>query len=294
LLAVDQSGFNKERRTDECIAQILDIDRSRIYRVKRDCVEHSLEDALTRRIAERGHRPCALDGEQEARLIVMTYGEPPEGRARWTVRLLAEHLVELKIVDEISYSTVSRVLKIKEIKPWLRKEWVIPPEQNGAFVAAMENVIDVYTRPEDPAYPVVCMDEMPKQLSDECREAYRDDHEVEYFDTEYVRCGTTNVFMTVDPLVGKRMVKVFEHKTRQDFAHFVENIAAMYPNAKRITLVCDNLNTHDFGSLYETFDPEKPHALMRSFECKRPFRSYSRRRILHYSNSNTEKSHPPR
>lgn len=148
----------------------------------------------------------------------------------------------------------------------MRKEWVIPPGQNGAFVAAMENVIDVYTRPEDPAYPVVCMDEMPKQLIDECRESYRDEHGVEYFDTEYVRCGTTNVFMAVDPLAGKRMVRVFERKTRQDFAHFVENISDMYPNAKRITLVCDNLNTHDFGSLYETFDPEKAHALMRRFE----------------------------
>jgi transposase len=115
LLAVDQSEFNKERKTDECIAQVLDIDRSRIYRVKRDCVEHSLEEALTGRIAERGHRPSALNGEQEARLVAMACGESPEGRARWTVRLLAEHLVELKIVDEISYSTVSRVLKKRRL-----------------------------------------------------------------------------------------------------------------------------------------------------------------------------------
>lgn len=116
LLAVDRSVLNKEeRKTDECIAQILDIDRSRIYRVKRDCVEHSIEEALTGRIADRGHRPCALDGGQEARLIAMACGEPPDGRVKWTVRLLAEHLVELSIVDEISYSTVSRVLKKKKL-----------------------------------------------------------------------------------------------------------------------------------------------------------------------------------
>ena len=117
LLAVDQGEFNQERKTDERIAQILDIDRSRIYRVKRDCVEHSIEEALTGRIEERGHRPCILDDEQEARLIAMASGEAPEGRAKWTVRLLAERLVELGIVDEISYSTASRVLK-KEFKPW--------------------------------------------------------------------------------------------------------------------------------------------------------------------------------
>jgi hypothetical protein len=115
----------------------------------------------------------------------------------------------------------------------------------------MENVIDVYTRPEDSAYPVVCMNEMPKQLIADCREAYRDEHGAEYFDTEYVRCGTLNVFMAVDPLAGKHMVKVFERKMRQDIAHFVENISDMYPNAKRITLVCDNLTPHNFVSLYE-------------------------------------------
>ena len=116
LLAVDRSEFNnEERKTDECIAQILDINKSRIYRVKRDCVEHSIEEALTGRIAERGHRPCILDGEQEARLIAMACSEPPEGRVRWTVRLLADRMVELKIVDEISYSTVSRVLKKKKL-----------------------------------------------------------------------------------------------------------------------------------------------------------------------------------
>lgn len=130
----------------------------------------------------------------------------------------------------------------------------------------MENVIDVYTRPEDPAHPVVCMDEMPKQLTGECREAYTDGHGVEHFDTEYVRNGTTNIFMAVDPLAGRRMTKVSARKTKQDFAYFVEDIAGMYPDAERITLVCDNLNTHDFGSLYETFTPDKAHALMQRFE----------------------------
>jgi hypothetical protein len=130
----------------------------------------------------------------------------------------------------------------------------------------MENVIDVYTRPADPAHPVVCMDEMPKQLIGECREAYTDGHGVRHFDTEYVRNGTTNIFMAVDPLAGRRMAKVSARKTKQDFAYFVEDIAGMYPDAERITLVCDNLNTHDFGSLYETFAPDKAHALMQRFE----------------------------
>ena len=72
--------------------------------------------------------------------------------------------------------------------------------------------------------------------------------------------------MAVDPLAGRRMTKVSARKTKQDFAYFVEDIAGMYPDAERITLVCDNLNTHDFGSLYETFTPDKAHALMQRFE----------------------------
>lgn len=130
----------------------------------------------------------------------------------------------------------------------------------------METVIDVYTRPEDSARPVVCMDEMPKQLIGEYRSSFRDEHGVEHYDTEYIRYGTTNIFMAVEPLVGKRLAKVIEHKTRKDFAHFVEDISNMYPEAERITLVCDNLNTHDFGSLYEAFAPDKAYALMKRFE----------------------------
>lgn len=130
----------------------------------------------------------------------------------------------------------------------------------------METVIDVYTRPEDSTRPVVCMDEMPKQLIGEYRSSFRDEHGVEHYDTEYIRYGTTNIFMAVEPLVGKRLAKVIEHKTRKDFAHFVEDISNMYPEAERITLVCDNLNTHDFGSLYEAFAPDKAYALMKRFE----------------------------
>lgn len=110
------------------------------------------------------------------------------------------------------------------------------------------------------------MDEMPKQLIGEYRSSFRDEHGVEHYDTEYIRYGTTNIFMAVEPLVGKRLAKVIEHKTRKDFAHFVEDISNMYPEAERITLVCDNLNTHDFGSLYEAFAPDKAYALMKRFE----------------------------
>ena len=111
LLAVDRGEYQETFNTDERIAEILDIDRGRIYRVKRDCVEHSIEVALTGKTEERGHRPRALTGEQEARLVALACGEPPEGRSQWSVRLLAAKAVELEIADSVSYPTVSRILK---------------------------------------------------------------------------------------------------------------------------------------------------------------------------------------
>ena len=111
LLAVDRGEYQETFNTDERIAEILDIDRGRIYRVKRDCVEHSIEVALTGKTEERGHRPRALTGEQEAQLVALACGEPPEGHSQWSVRLLAAKAVELKIADTVSYPTVSRILK---------------------------------------------------------------------------------------------------------------------------------------------------------------------------------------
>jgi len=111
LLAVDSGEFQECRNPDERVAQILDVDRSRIYRVKRDCVEHSIEAALTGRTADRFHRPRMLDGEQEARLVALACSRPPAGRSQWSLRLLADKLVELEVVPSISHATVRSVLK---------------------------------------------------------------------------------------------------------------------------------------------------------------------------------------
>lgn len=111
LLAVDCGEFQETRNTDEQVATILDIGRSRIYRVKRDCVEHSIEAALTGRTAERFHHPRTLDGEQEARLVALACSTPPAGHSQWSLRLLADKLVELEVVPSVSHTTIGNVLK---------------------------------------------------------------------------------------------------------------------------------------------------------------------------------------
>jgi ribosomal protein S13 len=131
----------------------------------------------------------------------------------------------------------------------------------------MEMVLDVYKRPFDPRYPVVCMDESPKQLIAETKVPIpASPGQPARHDYEYRRCGVCNIFMSCEPLAGKRMVKTTERRIRRDWACFLEEIADQYKEAEKITLVMDNLNTHTPGSFYETFQPDKAKALWDRFE----------------------------
>ncbi len=143
---------------------------------------------------------------------------------------------------------------------------MIPPQGNADFAAAMEKVLDVYRRPYDAAFPVVCMDESPRQLIHETRVPIPErPGRPARRDYEYARCGTCNVFIAAEPLAGKRMTKVTERKTKIDWATFLADIAARYQDATRITLVMDNLSTHRPGALYEAYPPAQAKALWDRF-----------------------------
>lgn len=131
----------------------------------------------------------------------------------------------------------------------------------------MERVLDVYRRPYNVDIPVVCMDETPRQLIRETRTPIPAcPGQLERHDYEYQRCGVCNVFMASEPLAGTRMTKVTEHKTKVDWARFLQDIAMRYQDAQKITLVMDNLNTHSPGALYQTFPPEQAKTLRDRFE----------------------------
>jgi len=130
----------------------------------------------------------------------------------------------------------------------------------------MENVLDVYKRPYSAEYPVVCMDESPKQLIGETRITNRMKDGCKLMDYEYSRKGVCNIFIANEPLAGKRIVKVTKRKTKVDWAEFIKDIDDHYPKAKRITLVMDNLNTHKPGSLYERFSPIEAKRIWDRFE----------------------------
>lgn len=132
----------------------------------------------------------------------------------------------------------------------------------------MEEVLDVYCRPYDPARPVVCMDETSKQLVAEVRPTIpAAPGQSERYDVEYERCGVAEVFLFTEPLGGWRRTAVTEHRTREDWAGQIRRLLEVdYPKAETVVLVMDNLNTHGIASLYEAFEPEEARRLARRLE----------------------------
>ncbi len=150
----------------------------------------------------------------------------------------------------------------------MRAYWCIPPKEDATFVAAMEDVLEVYARPHDPTRPVVCMDEKPYQLLDEVREPIpMESGSVLKVDSEYKREGTCSIFIFTEPLAGWRYVEALEHRTKVDWAHQVKWILDnQYPTAEKVVLVMDNLNTHVISSLYKAFPPDEAFRLAQRLE----------------------------
>lgn len=150
----------------------------------------------------------------------------------------------------------------------MKKCWCIPPQENAAFVANMEDVLDVYQREYDETCPVICMDEKPFQLLDEnWKPIPMKPGKVEQYDSEYIRNGTCSIFIFTEPLKGWRNASASHRRTKKDWArNIAELLEVHYPHAPKICLVMDNLNTHNISSLYETFPPARARALAKRLE----------------------------
>jgi len=151
--------------------------------------------------------------------------------------------------------------------------WVIPPKNNAEFAANMEDVLETYEKPYNPSHPVICMDEQPVQLIKETRQPKpaTKDHP-RRVDYEYERNGTACIFMFTEPLSGWREATARSRRTKIDWA--IETTCLLegrYAGCEKITLVCDNLNTHTKGAFYEAFEPDRARALVRRIEfCYTP------------------------
>ena len=250
---------------DEMIASSLSVSGSTIYRTTRRFVQGNLKLALNEETRPGAARK--LSGKETALLIATACSNPPEGRKRWTLDLLAGAMVRLTEHEEVSRETVRRRLAEDDLKPWRRDMWCIP-QVDGTYVARMEDVLDLYAEEADPKRPVVCFDESPTPLIGEVREPIPvEPGQPERYDCEYRRNGTANLFVFLDAHRSWRHVKVTDQRTAQDFAMCMRDLAEIhYPQADQIRVVMDNLSTHTVGALYEAFPAPEAHRILQRLE----------------------------
>src|SRR4249919_3467088 len=251
--------------SDEEIARTVAVGGSTVYRTKRRFVEGNLERALS-----EDPRPGAarkLTGKEEALLVATACSNPPEGRARWTLELLAGAMVKLTEHTDLSRETVRRRLAENHLKPWRKEMWCIP-QIDGTYVARMEDVLDLYAETPDLKRPVVCFDESPTQLIGEVRQPIpAEPGQIERYDCEYKRNGTANLFIFLDVHRPWRKVKVTDSRAAVDFAACMRDLTDVhFPRAERIRVVLDNLSTHFPGALYQAFPAAEARRVLRRLE----------------------------
>jgi transposase len=259
LLAADAGA------SDEQIATSVGVGGSTIYRTKRRFVLGNLAAAL--REEPRPGASRKLSGKEEALLVATACSKPPEGRARWTLELLAGALVKLTKHNNVSRETVRRRLAENDLKPWRKDMWCIP-QVDAEYVARMEDVLDLYAEEPDPKRPVVCFDESPTQLIGEVRQPIpAEPGQLERYDCEYKRNGTANLFIFLDAHRPWRKVKVTNSRAAVDFAACMRELTDVhFPKAERIRVVLDNLSTHSAGALYQAFPAAEARRVLRRLE----------------------------
>ena len=251
--------------SDEDIAISVGVGGSTVYRTKRRFVFGNLEEALSEEPRPGAARK--LSGKEEALLVATACSGPPEGRARWTLELLAGAMVKLTEHEGLSRETVRRRLAENDLKPWRKDMWCIP-HVDGEYVARMEDVLDLYAEAPDPKRPVVCFDESPTQLIGEVRQPIpAAPRQIERYDCEYRRNGTVNLFVFLDVHRPWRKIKVTDNRTAVDFAACMRELTDVhFPKADRIRVVLDNLSTHSAGALYRAFPASEARRVLRRLE----------------------------
>ena len=216
-----------------------------------------------------------LDKRAESYLVALACTPPPEPYVRWTNALCAKKFNEWAVLnnyDEFSETTVWRGLQNNKIRPHLSEYWCIP-EITPYFIMRMEKVLHIYASPFDTRFPVVCMDELAQQLlADKYTSLSPLPGKSGKVDFEYQRLGTKSIFAFLEPKRGQYYFKVRERHTAIEWAYEIRDMLdTKYPDAEKVILVTDNLNTHSIQSLYKAFPAEEARRLARRLQfCYTP------------------------
>ncbi len=256
ILNADEGRYGCDL-TYETIAAKTGVCSTTAIKVLRIFCKEGLEKAI---VLERNPKSdvtrLKATGDVEAKIIAKACTNPPEGRVRWTIRMLAD-ASEIVLETPLSRATIGRVLKRNALHPHINEYWCIPPEEDAEFVAAMEDVLNIYAQPYNPKQPLWCMDEKPYQLLGEARApiAMRPGKNKKV-DSEYTRPGTASIACFIQPHTGRIIHDVRATRTSVDWAEWIKYIVdEVEPDAEKIILVMDNLNVHAKASLYKAFSP---------------------------------------
>lgn len=277
---LNTNDLNPSKKTDREIAEIFSISKTTVNQIRKTYATEGLEAALSRKTRITAPIMSKITGDFEAQVIATALSPAPDGRARWTLRLLAEHCVENQYLIDISHTSIGEMLNTNQVKPHLSDYWCVPKENDAAFVSCMEDVLGIYQKPYNPNIPVLCMDEKPIQFLDEIRQRIsakpmRLDPETklpkpgsnEKIDSEYVRCGHGSIFIFTEPLAGWRHVVARQTRTKIDFAYLMHQVwRERYSHVEKVILISDNLNTHNKASFYEAFPPRIAYEMAQMFE----------------------------
>jgi hypothetical protein len=280
ILLLTNDGLSDRKKGIHETAELFGISPSTVNNVRKLYVAEGFDAAIGRKTRITAPMVSKITGEFEAQVIASALSPAPKGRARWTLRLLAEHCMEKKYLVTISHTCIGEMLNTNQVKPHLSKYWCIPKENDSTFVACMEDVLGIYQLPYNPDIPVLCMDEKPIQFLDETRKRInakplRIDADtrlpipgsVEKIDSEYVRCGHGSIFIFTEPLAGWRYLVARHTRTKGDFAFLMHQILEeRYSHAYKVILIADNLNTHTKAAFYEAFPPHIAYKIAQKFE----------------------------
>ncbi len=251
--------------TSGLISKILHVDPKTVRNVAHVFNESGLDAALYD--DERSGRPIDYDDKERSRIVAMVCSEPPKGYYRWTLDLIVEETQKRDLTENSpSREQIRIILQEHDLKPWLEKMWCIG-NVNAEYIERMEDILDVYERPYNPKYPVVCIDEKPVALiADKNERLPENPGSVRKIDYEYVRGGSANVFVGVEPKQGVYFNEVTDRRCASDFSNFLAGLSKVYSSAEKIILVMDNLSTHSEKSLIGSLGDIEGARLWKKFE----------------------------
>ena len=246
------------------VSELLDITPRTVINICNYYKNGGLKSALND--DPRPGQPIQIDDRIKSQIVALVCSDPPEAFDKWTLELIQERTIKDKIVSKISKEKIRIILQEHDLKPWRYDMWCVP-DLTEEFIQRMEDVLDIYEKPFNNEFPVICVDEKPIQLLDDKREGSAvTEGKSRKIDYEYKRKGTANVFMTVEPKNGVFHAKVTENRKGKEFAKYLLQVERKYSKAKKIILIMDNLNIHKEKSLIDFYGEKKGKKLWNRFK----------------------------